>query len=75
MPRLDAHQHVTYVEPFVGMGGIFLRRRSRARCEVINDISADVATLFRILQRHYVAFMDTLRWQITSRTEFDRLVI
>ena len=26
----------TYVEPFVGMGGIFLRRTRRPRCEVVD---------------------------------------
>ena len=72
--RLSAIPHHTYVEPFVGMGGVFLRRPFRARAEVINDISADVATLFRVLQRHYVALMDMLRWQLTSRAEFDRLL-
>lgn len=66
--------HATYVEPFIGMGGIFLRRPFRARCEVINDISTDVANLFRVLQRHYVALMDMLRWQLTSRAEFERLL-
>jgi DNA adenine methylase len=66
--------HDTYVEPFVGMGGVFLRRTSRPRAEVINDLSGDVANLFRILQRHYPQFMDVLRWQITSRAEFARLV-
>lgn len=71
--RLAAIPHETYVEPFVGMGGIFLRRPFRARAEVINDISQDVTTLFRILQRHYVAFLEMLRWQITSRAEFERL--
>ena len=44
------------------------------RREVINDISRDVATLFRILQRHYPQFMETLKFQITSRAEFERLV-
>jgi hypothetical protein len=39
--------HETYVEPFVGMGGIFFRRRQRPRSEVINDLSGDVANLFR----------------------------
>ena len=71
--RLGATPHRTYLEPFVGMGGIFLRCPFRAKSEVINDISANVANLFRILQRHYVAFMDCLRWQITSRSEFERL--
>lgn len=41
--------------------------------EVINDYSGDVATLFRILQRHYPQLMDVLKFQITSRREFDRL--
>jgi DNA adenine methylase len=35
--------------------------------------SRDVATLFRILQRHYPQFMETLKFQITSRREFERL--
>jgi len=55
------------------MGGVFFRRRWAARREVVNDISRDVATLFRILQRHYPQFMETLKFQITSRREFERL--
>lgn len=65
--------HQIYAEPFVGMGGVFLRRPTRPKCEVINDLSRDVSTFFRVLQRHYVAFIDMLRFQITSRAEFDRL--
>jgi DNA adenine methylase len=65
--------HRTYVEPFVGMGGIFLRRDRQPPAEVINDISGDVANLFRIMQRHYQPFVDLLKWRITSRAEFDRL--
>lgn len=71
--RLAAIPHTSYVEPFVGMGGVFLRRPFRARAEVINDISGDVANLFRVLQRHYITLMDLLRWQVTSRDEFERL--
>lgn len=70
---IDTVPHDLYVEPFVGMGGVFLARRRAAQIEVINDISADVATLFRILQRHYQAFLDMLRWQLTSREHFERL--
>ena len=65
--------HSTYAEAFVGMGGVFFRRRSMPRAEVINDFSGDVANLFRILQRHYPQFMDTLRFQISGRREFERL--
>jgi DNA adenine methylase len=71
--RINAIPHTIYAEPFVGMGGVFFRRDQRPKCEVINDWSEDVATFFRVIQRHYVAFMDMLRWQITSRAGFERL--
>lgn len=71
--RIEAVPHATYAEPFVGMGGVFFRRAWAPACEVVNDISRDVATLFRILQRHYPQFMETLKFQITSRAEFERL--
>jgi DNA adenine methylase len=71
---IDADTHTTYAEPFVGMGGIFLRRSRRPRSEVINDYGRDVANLFRILQRHYPQFLEVLRFQLTTRTEFYRLV-
>ena len=71
--EIEAVPHVLYAEPFVGMGGVFLRRRLVPKAEVINDASADVATFFRILQRHFQAFMDMLKWQVTSRAEFERL--
>ncbi|MBB2164327.1 DNA adenine methylase [Gluconacetobacter sp. 1b LMG 1731] len=72
--RIAEVEHTTYVEPFIGMGGVFLRRPFRAKSEVINDVSRDVATLFRVLQHHYVALMDMLRFQLTSRAEFERLL-
>lgn len=71
--RIEAVPHETYAEPFVGMGGVFFRRQWAPRREVVNDVSRDVATLFRILQRHYPQFMETLKFQITSRAEFERL--
>ncbi len=72
--RISKIPHKVYAEPFVGMGGVFLRRTESAPVEVINDISSDVATFFRILQRHYTPFMDMLRFQLTSRAEFERLI-
>ncbi len=71
---IDATPHATYAEPFVGMGGVFLRRTRAPKSEVINDASRDVATFFRILQRHYPQFMEMLRFQVTSRSAFERLV-
>lgn len=72
---IETIDHDLYAEPFVGMGGVFFRRVSQPRVEAINDISADVTTLFRILQRHYQAFLDVLKWQLSSRAEFDRLML
>ncbi|MCA0871224.1 DNA adenine methylase [Seohaeicola saemankumensis] len=71
---IEATPHSLYAEPFVGMGGIFLRRSMRPRSEVINDLGRDIANLFRILQRHYPQFIDCLRFQLTTRAEFERLV-
>jgi DNA adenine methylase len=72
--RIAATPHATYAEAFVGMGGVFLRRQHRPHAEVINDWSEDVTTFFRILQHHYVAFMDMLRFQLTTRAGFERLL-
>lgn len=72
---IEATPHDRYSEAFVGMGGIFLRRRARPKVEVINDLSDDVWTLFRVVQEHLAPFLDVLRkLTFTSRTEFDRLV-
>lgn len=71
---LDQTPCGTYAEPFVGMGGIFLRRTRRPRAEFINDRGREVYTLFRMLQEHYVAFLDLLRFQITTQANFERLV-
>ncbi|MDH0908799.1 DNA adenine methylase [Rhizobium pusense] len=72
--KINRTPHDGYAEAFVGMGGIFLRRDLQPRMEAINDISGDVANLFRILQRHYPQFLETLRFQVTSRREHERLV-
>jgi DNA adenine methylase len=72
--RIAAIPHSLYAEPMVGMGGVFFRRAAAPPTEVINDASRDVATLFRVLQRHYVAFLDMLRWQLTTRADFERLM-
>lgn len=71
--RIAAHPHRTYAEAFVGMGGVFFRRSKAPPAEVINDRNGEVANLFRILQRHYPQFIDTLRFQLSGRREFDRL--
>lgn len=71
--RIEVIDHKTYVEPFVGMGGVFLRRRFVPQCEVANDLNSEIINLFRVLQRFYPQLMDHMKYQITSRREFERL--
>ena len=47
------------------MGEVFFRRTRRPAAEFINDYSEDVSTLFRILQRHYIQFLDVLRFGLS----------
>ena len=71
--KIEAVPHKTYAEPFVGMGGVFLRRRYRPKLEVANDINGEIVNLFRILQRHLPQLMEVMRYQLASRREFERL--
>ncbi|HEX7820672.1 MAG TPA: DNA adenine methylase [Sphingobium sp.] len=72
--QINSTPHQTYAEVFVGMGGIFLRRDLRPSAEVINDWSEDISTFFRVLQHHYIAFMDMIRFQVSSRAGFEKLL-
>lgn len=72
--RIRVIPHDLYGEPFVGMGGVFFRRTARPKTEVINDLNRDVAIFFRVLQRHYEAFLDMLKWRLASRADFERLM-
>jgi len=74
IPIIDTTPHTAYREVFMGMGGIFLRRTRIPTNEAINDASQDVANLFRILREHFPQFMDVLRFQLTTRADFDRLM-
>lgn len=69
---IEATPHDLYAEPFVGMGGVFFRRRSRPKCEIINDWSGEVANLFRCMRAHAGALNDLVALQLQSRADFDR---
>jgi DNA adenine methylase len=73
-PLIDADHHRCYVEPFLGMGNVFLGRERRAAIEVINDKSDQVVTLFRVVQRHPDELVRALRLELTSRAGHDRLI-
>jgi DNA adenine methylase len=74
IPLIADTPHALYCEPFLGMGGVFFRRQNRPPVEAVNDRSKDVATFFRVVQRHHQALLDMLRFQIASRADYERLL-
>ena len=71
--RIDRIPHKAYIKPFVGMGGVFLRRRFRPKLEVANDLNGEIVNLFRIVQRHLPQLLEVMRFQLASRRDFERL--
>lgn len=71
--KIEAIPHQSYVEPFVGMGGVFLRRRFRPPCEVANDRNGEIVNLFTVVQHRLPELMEAMRFTITSRHEYERL--
>ena len=65
-------EHTCYTEPFLGGGQVFFRK-PRSEVEVINDLSRDVVTFFRICQNHYEELVRYLRFTIVSRAWYDLL--
>lgn len=71
--RIEAIDHTTYAEPFVGMGGVFFRRSWKPKLEVANDLNGEITNLFRIIQQHLPQLLEVMKYQIASRREFERL--
>lgn len=71
VPMIPEHQ--CYAEPFAGAAWILFRKRP-SPCEVLNDINGDVVNLYRVVQHHWGAFTEALRWALSSREDFDRLL-
>ena len=72
--RIEAIPHRCYAEPFVGMGGVFLRRTHRPKNEIINDRNGEIVNLFRITREHSDELARQFRWCLSSREEFRRLI-
>lgn len=72
--RIEAIPHRCYAEPFVGMGGVFLRRGKRPGSEAINDINGEVVNLFRVVREHPDELIRQFDWVISARAEFERLL-
>lgn len=66
---LATHRLANLMEDWDQGGGMGVRM---PKCEVINDLSGDVANMFRIAKHHLPALLDELAGQVTSRAEFMR---
>ena len=71
--RIAQIPHRCYAEPFVGMGGVFLRKPP-SRVEVINDRAGDVVNLFRIVREHPDELARQFVAAVAARSVFQRLV-
>ncbi len=72
--RIARIPHRCYAEPFVGMGGVFLRK-PRARAEVVGDRSGAIVNLFRMVREHPGELGRQFDAAIASRADFRRLVV
>ena len=52
--RIEVIPHTCYAKPFVGMGGILLRKATRTKSEILNDLNGEITNLFRALREHPV---------------------
>ena len=72
--RIEQIPHKIYAEPFVGMGGIFLRRTQIPKAEIINDINGELVNLYRIVRRYPNTLYKETEFMFASRQEFERLL-
>lgn len=72
--KIEQIQHKIYAEPFIGMGGIFLRRTQIPKAEIINDINGELVNLYRIVRRYPNTLYKETEFMFASRQEFERLL-
>lgn len=64
-------EHICYCEPFAGAAWV-LFKKPISSSEVINDISSELITLYRVIQNHLEEFIKYFKWALISREEFQR---
>ncbi len=72
--RIEATPHRCYAEPFCGMGGVFLRRTSKPKSEVLNDANGEIVNLFRVCRDHGHELARQFDLCVSSRTVFAQLI-
>lgn len=67
-----APPHQAYVEVFAGAGWM-LFKKTESHVEIINDLNADLITLYRVIKFHLEEFLRQFKWMLVHRDEFERL--
>lgn len=67
-PKLDSYN--TYVEPFLGAGNIFLRKKSYHHIEIINDLDQDIYNIFKKLQIDSKYIHDNVKRHIVTKDDW-----
>lgn len=65
--------HECYVEPFGGAGWV-LFGKPPSDVEVLNDVDQELVNFFRVVKEDPEELIESFRWDLVSRAEFNRLV-
>jgi hypothetical protein len=72
IPIIQHVPHDCYCEPFCGGASVlFAKPPGLSKAEVINDADSELARFFRVLQNHYLFFVDVYRNAVVSRQMFE----
>jgi DNA adenine methylase len=61
--------HKTYVEPFAGGAQVFFQKEP-SDVEILNDLSDDIVTFFRVCQNHAPELVRYVQYMIAARRSF-----
>jgi DNA adenine methylase len=66
-------KHACYCEVFAGAAWLLFKKdEETSHVEIINDINADLVTLYRVIKHHLEEFIRYLKWVLVARDEFYR---
>ena len=72
LPIIGQVPHDCYCEPFYGDASVlFGKPPELSKAEIINDADGELVSFFRVLQCHYLPFIDLYRNAIVSRKMFE----
>ncbi len=72
VPMIHKISHTCYCEPFCGAAWVlFGKDPGVSEVEVINDLDGELVSFWRVVQKHYLPFLDMYRHAVVSRQMFE----